>query len=97
MLIITIILIRPKIDYIFHYLMLDITKQLNNFQLYVYLSLFKIIAVTETWLCYLIYDNEVLSHDFVLFRNDRTSRGGGVLLCVHSSISSQLVLSHNLI
>ena len=44
-------------------------------------------CVTETW----IYDCEILPSDFLLYRKDRPSRGGGVLVAVNKSIySSQL-------
>ena len=38
-----------------------------------------------------IYDHEILPNDFVLYRKDRPSRGGGVLIAIKASIcSSQL-------
>ena len=50
-------------------------------------------CVTETWLSDYIYDCEILPSDFVLYRKDRPSRGGGVLVAVSKSIYS----SHNVI
>ena len=48
-------------------------------------------CITESWLSSSIYDHEVLSSDYVLYRNDRVSRGGGVFIAVHTSIPSSLV------
>ena len=52
-----------------------------------------IIGVTETWLNDSITNNEILPIDFVVYRKDRVSRGGGVMLAVHSYISSKLISS----
>ena len=41
-----------------------------------------IFAITETWLTNYIYNNEILPSNFAIYRNDRESRGGGVLLAV---------------
>ena len=46
-----------------------------------------IIAITETWLHEGIADNEILPSSYNVLRNDRGSRGGGVLLAVKSYIS----------
>ena len=46
-----------------------------------------IIAITETWLHEGIADNEILPSSYNVPRNDRGSRGGGVLLAVKSNIS----------
>ena len=46
-----------------------------------------IIAITETWLHEGIADNEILPSSYNVLRNDRGSRGGGVLLAVKSNIS----------
>ena len=54
-----------------------------------YSSDFTIFCLSETWLSDHVSDGEILSNDFVIYRNDRPSRGGGVLIavksCVHSS------------
>ena len=38
-----------------------------------------------------IYDQEVIFSDYVLYRNNRESWGGGIFIAVHNSISSSLV------
>ena len=41
----------------------------------------------------LIMDNEILPSGFNLYRKDRTTRGGGVMLAVSSKFFSKLVFS----
>ena len=50
-------------------------------------------CVTETWLSDFISDGEILPTDYILYRRDRPSRGGGVMIAVRSSIFSSLILS----
>ena len=49
--------------------------------------------MTETWLTSFIYDNEILPSKFILYRSDRESRGGGVLIAVNYSKPSILIPS----
>ena len=65
----------------------SLSNKLRNFQSFVYSSPFLILAITETWLHLSIFDSEVLPSGFVIFRHDRPTRGGGVLLAVHNSFS----------
>ena len=58
-----------------------------------YASDFNVFCLCETWLSDRIFDSEVLPHDFILYRKDRPSRGGGVLIAVHVSIPSSLLSS----
>ncbi len=37
--------------------------------------------------------NEILPYDYSIFRKDRNSRGGGVLLAIHKSIPTNLIPS----
>ena len=46
-----------------------------------------IVAVTETWFRQDICDAELAIPNFCLLRNDRSSRGGGVALYYHNSLS----------
>ena len=70
------------------------TKQLNSFQSYIYSTNFNLIAITETWLSNNILDGEVLPTNYTIYRCDRVSKGGGVLLAVkHDLPSVQLLLS----
>jgi len=68
---------------------------LQEFQSLIYTNSCDIIAITKTWLSDHIYDNEVVPSDYVLFRKDRPSRGGGVLLAIKNDIPCQLVASPN--
>ena len=47
----------------------------------------------ETWLKPFIFNNEILPTNYVVYRNDRGGRGGGVLLAVKGKISSTLIYS----
>ena len=58
-----------------------------------YASDCNVFCITETWLSDQISDGEILPSNFVLYRSDRPSRGGGVLIAVHESIYSALVSS----
>ena len=71
----------------------SLTNKLNIFQSFVFSSLFKVFAVTETWLSNFILDSEILPCSYNIFRNDRDSRGGGVLLAVHDSIPTTAIFS----
>ena len=74
--------------------MRSLTKQLNSFQSYIYSTDFSLIAITETWLSNNILDGEVLPTNYTIYRHDRVSRGGGVLLAIkHDLPSVQLLLS----
>ena len=52
-------------------------------------SHFDIIGLTETWLTEGIWNNEILPNTFNIYRKDRTSRGGGVLLAIRATIPSR--------
>lgn len=50
----------------------------------------KLICLTETWLSDDVLDTEILPSDqFYIYRKDRNSHGGGVLIGVHQSILSR--------
>ena len=55
----------------------------------VFSKLFSMMCVAEIWL---IWDREILPHGCRIFRKDRRSRGGGVLLAVTEHIPSTLDL-----
>ena len=54
---------------------------------------YNIYCVTETWLSDFIFDHEILPCGYSLYRKDRSSRGGGVLIAVSDLISSSLIPS----
>ena len=41
---------------------------------------------TESWLSEEIYNAEIFRNDYIVFRRDRYSRGGGVFICVKNYI-----------
>ena len=66
---------------------------MQEFQSFIYSSDFSIVGVSETWLTSSIWDNEILPHGFTIYRNDRKTRGGGVLMAVKNSIPSELLIT----
>ena len=50
-----------------------------------------VITLSETWLNNNISDNEVKLDNYVLFRKDRGSRGGGLMTYVSSNLTAELV------
>ena len=56
---------------------------------------FQIVAITETWLKSYILDSEILPTGCNIFRNDRHSRGGGIMLAVKDNITSKLIGKHS--
>lgn len=52
----------------------------------------QVITLSETWLNSSIADNEIKLEDYVLYRKDRGSRGGGLLIYVSSNLNSELAL-----
>ena len=73
--------------------MFSLVNKLANFQSLVYSSAYSIFCVTETWLSDSIFGYEILTENYTLYRNDRNSSGGGVLVAVNDSIPSSLVYS----
>ena len=70
-----------------------LNTKLKNTYLKSFESDLKILVFTETWLKPNIRDTEILSDQYQLFRNDRLNKvGGGVLMAVHNSISSERVM-----
>ena len=71
----------------------SLVNKLRTFQPFVYSSPFNVFAITETWLSSNILNKEILPADYVIYRKDRQSRGGGVLLAVHNSLLSTEISS----
>jgi len=65
----------------------SIINKLQQFQSLVYSKSYDIIALTETWLTDSVFDNEILPTNYIIFRKDRSSRGGGILLAINNRIS----------
>ena len=68
-------------------------NKLSYFQSFVYASNFQIISLSETWLSEAITDLEILPQGYSLYRKDRGSRGGGVMLAISNTLPSKQVLS----
>jgi len=69
----------------------SLVNKLSDFQSFVCSSDFSILCITETWLSNGIFNNEILSKGYNIYRKDRDSRGGGVLLALRDHITcSQL-------
>jgi len=62
-------------------------SKLSKFQGFVYSSDYSIVCITETWLTSEIFDNEILPNGYSIYRKDRDSRGGGVLLAIKNNIT----------
>ncbi len=60
---------------------------------FVYSSTFSVFCFTETWLSSNFFDNEIIPTGFCLFRKDRPSRGGGVLVAVKDTLSNMEISS----
>ena len=71
----------------------SLVHKLSKFQSFVYSNPLDIYCITETWLPDVIFDNEILPSGYNIFRKDRGSRGGSVLLAVADSIPTQLLTS----
>jgi len=52
-----------------------------------------IYCITETWLSNYVLDCEILPCEYTLYRKDRGSRGGGVLIAVSDSVPTVLISS----
>ena len=50
-----------------------------------------IFAITETWLSGSVYNGKILLNNFIIYRCDRSSRGGGVLIAVKDTIPNLLL------
>ena len=56
---------------------------------------FDIFVVSETWLSSDMFDNEIMPPGYCVYRNDRSSRGGGVAIYVKLSCPSSLLFSQD--
>ena len=73
----------------------SITNKLSQLQALVYLKSYDLICISETWLSNEFYDNEILPSNYTIFRKDRLSRGGGVMVAINNSIYSLLLPAPN--
>ena len=66
----------------------SIVNKLAQFHSLIYSKDCDIIAITETWLSENVLDQEIIPTGYTIYRKDRSSRGGGVMLAVKNSIPS---------
>jgi len=66
----------------------SICNKIKELQGFIYGTSIDIIAITETWLSSDYWDNEILPKGYTIFRKDRNSHGGGILLAVSNDIPS---------
>ena len=71
----------------------SLTKNLRFFQNFIYASNFKIISLSETWLYNAVLDSKILPHGYTIYRTDRGSCGGGVMIAVSHEFSSEQIPS----
>ena len=71
----------------------NLVNKISDFQSFVYSSNYSIICCTETWLCNTIFNNEILPMGYSVYRKDRLSRGGGVLVAVKEGIPCSVLSS----
>ena len=72
----------------------SIVNKLSTFQSYVYSSDLDVICLTETWLSESVFDQEILPSNYNIYRKDRPSRGGGVLIATKNTIPASVVTTH---
>ena len=52
-----------------------------------------VVLATESWLTSTISSSELKLNDYDIFRNDRSSRGGGVFIAVKKDLCGELIES----
>ena len=65
-------------------------SKLSTFQSFVFSTGYNLICVTETWLSDHIFDHEIIPSQYSIYRNDRTTRGGGVMIAIQDIIPATL-------
>ena len=68
-------------------------NKLTRFQSFVYSFEYNIFGICETWLSHYILDKEILPHGYNIYRKDRDTRGGGVLLAVNNKFTTSQMSS----
>ncbi len=71
-------------------------SNLEHFQNFVYSEDFDVVCVNETWLSSNVYNAEIVHPGYTIVRNNRKTRGGGVLLGLKTStFKSVCEIEHN--
>ena len=71
----------------------SLVSKISHLQSFIYSSDFSIFCFTETWLSNSIFDHEVFPSGFTVYRKDRNTRGGGVLIAVKNILPTKLIPS----
>ena len=69
----------------------SLTSKLIDFQNFIYGSNYNLIGLTETWLDSIKLDNEILPKGYTIYRRDKCTRGGRVLIAIEGCVSSQKI------
>ena len=66
----------------------NLFNKISPFLSFVYSSEINIYCICETWLSDFVYDCEIILVNFTIYRKDRPSRGGGILVAVSNVFHS---------
>ena len=66
----------------------SLVNKLSRFQSLILSSNYDIVCVTETWLSESFFDQEILPPNYIIYRNDRKTRGGGVPIAIKNSLNA---------
>ena len=69
----------------------SLVNQLSYFQSFILANHFDIVAITETWPHNNIFNNEILPSGYSIYRNDRCSKGGGILLAIKNDFTCKVL------
>ena len=72
----------------------SLVNKLDYMQSCIYSKSIDIICITETWLHDSILNTEIFSHNYTIYRRDRGSRGGGIVIAISDNLTSKIVLCH---
>lgn len=71
----------------------SLVNKLHNFPSFVYATDYDLICTTEPWSNGKIYDSKILLNGYSIFRRDRSSRGGGILVAVSDTPAKPIFTS----
>ena len=73
----------------------SLCNKFSFFQAFVYSRSLDCVCITESWFSNHIFNNEVLPSNYSIYRCDRKSRGGGVMVAIRDSISSRQISANS--
>ena len=71
----------------------SVVNKLHFLQSLIYCKSLDVFCITETWLTDFVVNNEIAPENYTIYRRDRGSRGGGVMIAVSNTIPSKLHFS----